>query len=40
MNVGRLRTTIRDAKRVAHILSVLVRHGFGEIVDSTGLGSV
>lgn len=37
MVVRRLRTTIRDAKRVAHIVGVLVRHGFGEIVDSTGL---
>ena len=40
MVVGRLRTTIRDAKRLAHIVGVLVRHGFGEIVDSTGLSKL
>ena len=40
MVVGRLRTTIRDAKRLALIVGVLVRHGFGEIVDSTGLSKL
>ncbi|MHC4103234.1 MAG: ABC1 kinase family protein, partial [Planctomycetota bacterium] len=37
---GRLRTTIRDAKRLANIVGVLVRHGFGEVVESTGLGKL
>jgi hypothetical protein len=40
MVVGRLRTTIRDAKRLANIVGVLVRHGFGEVVESTGLGKL
>ncbi len=42
MSVGsvlRLPRTLRNVGRVREILSVLVRHGFGELIDQLGLGS-
>ena len=31
-------STVRDIQRLREILTVLVRHGFGEVVQRTGLG--
>jgi len=35
-----LLTTVRDLERLRQIVGVLVRHGFGEVVQRTGLGSL
>lgn len=35
-----LLTTVRDLERLRQIASVLAVHGFGEVVDRTGLGSL
>ena len=32
--------TVRDLGRLREIASVLARHGFGELVERTGLGSL
>ena len=32
--------TVRDLERLRQIVSVLARHGFGEVVQRTGLGSL
>ena len=31
-------STVRDMERLRQIVLVLVRHGFGEVVDRAGLG--
>ncbi|MEQ8978101.1 MAG: AarF/UbiB family protein, partial [Deltaproteobacteria bacterium] len=33
-------STVRDIQRLREILTVLVRHGFGEVVQRTGLGRI
>ena len=35
-----LLTTVRDLERLRQIVGVLVRHGFGEVVQRTGWGSL
>ncbi|MCZ7677889.1 MAG: hypothetical protein M5U28_03550 [Sandaracinaceae bacterium] len=32
--------TVRDLGRLRQIVQVLIRHGFGEVVQRTGLGSL
>ena len=34
---GRIQSTIRNTRRFAEILTVLMRHGFGGFVGETGL---
>jgi len=36
----RLRSTIRDTKRLAEMLSILARHGFSAVVQETGIDGV
>lgn len=39
-NVPSLLNTVRDLDRLRQIVTVLARHGFGEVVQRTGLGSL